>query len=129
MIKGLKRILDTCPTHTMPITSNILQKIYSKTNGSNQLHVILWAAFLLAFYDCPRKSSLLPPNAASFCISKHLSWGSFMKTKKSIIVNCRGLKHFNMENTFTNTTFTNTGIPTLPCSDNRKHGQSHTDLT
>ena len=87
VIKGLKRILDTNPVHTMPITNNLLLKIYTKLNSSDQFHITLWAAFLLAFYGFLRKSSLLPKSAQSFCKTKHLTRAAFMCTKNAIIVN------------------------------------------
>ncbi len=35
VIKGVKRILDTCPSHTLPITEKLLCKIYSKITIPN----------------------------------------------------------------------------------------------
>ena len=59
-MQGLKRRLARTPFFVMPITPEILIKIYSHLNMSRPEDLALWCSFLVAFFCLFRKSNVVP---------------------------------------------------------------------
>lgn len=76
-LRGIRKRLCAPVSQKLPITIQILTRIYQCMDMSNITHVVLWSAFLTAFFGFLRKSNLLPPTSATFDPTKHLSRKSF----------------------------------------------------
>lgn len=72
-LKALKRELSGAPLQTLPITPDILQKMYSFVDISSPKGLADWSAFLTAFYCMLRKGSAVPKSLESFNPEKELS--------------------------------------------------------
>lgn len=76
-LRGIRKRLCAPVSQKLPITIDILNRIYAILDPHNQTHTVLWASFLIAFFGFLRKSNLIPPNTSTFHPSKHISRGSF----------------------------------------------------
>jgi hypothetical protein len=70
-MQGLKRRLVKVPFQVLPLTPNILRKMFSHLNMSNLQDRALWCSYLLAFYGLLRKSSAVP-KSTSYAVNKVL---------------------------------------------------------
>ena len=70
--KGIKRTLGKPPNQKLPITLDILHRIYEQLDLSEPSHIAFWAASLVAFFAFLRKSTLLPKSQDKKDISKSL---------------------------------------------------------
>ena len=70
-MQGLKRRLAKVPFQVLPLTPNILRKMFSHLNMSNLQDRALWCSYLLAFYGLLRKSSAVP-KSTSYAVNKVL---------------------------------------------------------
>ena len=64
-LRGLKRRLARTPFQVLPITPDILRRMYRHVNISNPAQLATWCAFLVAFYCLFRKASVVPESSAS----------------------------------------------------------------
>ena len=61
-LQGLKRRLARVPFQVLPMTPNILKRMYSHLDMSITKDRALWCSFLISFYGLLRKSSAVPKN-------------------------------------------------------------------
>jgi hypothetical protein len=59
-LQGLKRRLSGTVNQVLPITPEILRKIYAKLNIRNKADLALWCCFLVTFYCLLRKANSVP---------------------------------------------------------------------
>ena len=59
-MQGLKRRLANVPFQVLPLTPQVLRKIFQKIDLSNAEDRALWASYLAAFYGLLRKSNVVP---------------------------------------------------------------------
>ena len=66
-----------CPypytTRALPITIDILLKIYNHIDLSDVKHATIWSLFLFAFFLMARKSNLVPDSVHKFDSKKQLT--------------------------------------------------------
>ena len=72
-LKALKRELSGAPQHTLPITPDILVKMYMFVEISTPKGLAEWSAFLTSFYCMLRKGSAVPKSLATFDPERELS--------------------------------------------------------
>lgn len=60
VLAGLRRIRCVPPSPKLPITPQILLKWHSLIDWSDQLQLVCWTMFLVAFFSFLRKSNLIP---------------------------------------------------------------------
>jgi len=72
LLKGTKRVLGAAIKQKLPITPQILRRMFKLVNFSSPLDVTFWAACLVAFFSFFRKSNLLAKNMESFNPQLHL---------------------------------------------------------
>ena len=72
-LKALKRELSGAPLQTLPITPEILEKMYCFVDTSTPKGLADWSAFLTALYCMLRKGSAVPKSLDSFNPEKVLS--------------------------------------------------------
>lgn len=85
-IKGLRRTLRHRIRQAKPITPEILLAINKTLDMSDSTNVVLWAAFLTAFFLLLRKSNIVPLNRHSFDPGKQLSRGQIKVSDKHVRV-------------------------------------------
>ena len=96
-LRAVQKQLSTCPFQRLPITADILLKIYNIMDKSSTLHAVLWSAFLIAFFAFLRKSNVVPPTRASFDSTKHLTRGKIQIIDNVLIINItwsKTIQHF-----------------------------------
>ena len=86
LLKSLKRNSPQIPQSKLPITPEILLKIYSLINIKNAHHIVYWTSFLLGFYTLFRKSNLVIPSVKTFDPIKHLTRGKIRQTKNGLLI-------------------------------------------
>ena len=72
-LKALKRELSGAPLQTLPITPEILQKMYVFIDTASPKGLADWSAFLTSFYCMLRKGSAVPKSLETFNPEKDLS--------------------------------------------------------
>ena len=70
--RGINRTLGRPPKQKLPITPDLLYRMYLQLDKDNPQHMAFWAACLVAFFAFLRKSTLLPKSASPTDISKAL---------------------------------------------------------
>jgi hypothetical protein len=70
--RGINRCLGRPPRQKLPITLDILQKIYNTLDLSDNATLAFWAACLIAFFGFLRKSTLLPKSSNQAEIKKSI---------------------------------------------------------
>jgi hypothetical protein len=83
LIKGAKRVLGNTTSKKLPITPQILHRMFACISLSNNKDIVFWAACLVAFFSFFRKSNLFPPSASAFDPNIHLS-------RKDIVFHSKG---------------------------------------
>ncbi len=93
VIKGVSRVKGDGVNRKLPVTIDILYKVYETLNLSNSQQSTFWAACLVAFFGMMRKSSLFPRNPSvlnhlnlSHCILN--SWGMCIYSSYSKTIQC-----------------------------------------
>ena len=75
-LQGLKRRLSGTVNQVLPITPEILRKIYAKLNLSRLADLAIWCCFLVTFYCLLRKANSVPEgpeyNADQILARKHI---------------------------------------------------------
>jgi hypothetical protein len=72
LYKGLCRTKLHCPKQVLPITVDILFKIFQFIDCKSHVDITVWCCFLLAFFLFARKSNMVPPSVNAFNCRKHL---------------------------------------------------------
>ena len=72
-LKALKRELSGAPLQTLPITPDILLKMYAFLDTSIPKDLAIWSSFLTSFYCMLRKASAVPKSLAAFNPTKELA--------------------------------------------------------
>jgi len=86
LLKGLKRLNPHEERRALPITPNILLRIFLVLDLNSSFHRALWACFLICFYMFARKSNMVPPSATLFDLSKHLARGDIFRSSTGLVV-------------------------------------------
>ena len=84
-MRALRKRLRTMPQQKLPITVDILLAMHQQMDMTNIVHIVVWAAFLVAFFGFLRKANVVPPRAQDFNANEHLSRSSFSKDHKGYI--------------------------------------------
>ena len=72
-LKALKRELSGAPLQTLPITPEILLKMYVFIDTNQPKDLASWSSFLTSFYCMLRKASAVPKSLAAFNQTKELT--------------------------------------------------------
>ena len=72
-LKALKRELSGAPLQTLPITPDILLKMYVFVDTSQPRDLANWSSFLTSFYCMLRKASAVPKSLEAFNSARELS--------------------------------------------------------
>lgn len=85
-LRGVRRQLGDHLVQKLPVTPAVLLDIYKVMDQHNPAHVVVWAAFLIAFYGFLRKSNVVPSSARLFDPQLHLTRQSFAISSNKINV-------------------------------------------
>jgi integrase len=91
-LKGLARIHWHTPKQALPITPEILMEFAGLLDLHNQLHLVYWCLFLLAFFLMARKSNLVPDQVSSFDPKKQLCRGDVFVHDDLLLVSLKWSK-------------------------------------
>ena len=72
-LKGAKRLTGDKPDRKLPITPELLFRMYLHIDEDNPRDVAFWACLLMGFRCLFRKSNLVPPSKGKFDKTKHLT--------------------------------------------------------
>ena len=72
-LKALKRELSGAPLQTLPITPDILLKMYVFVDTNQPKDLATWSSFLTSFYCMLRKASAVPKSLSAFCAAKEMA--------------------------------------------------------
>ena len=72
-LKALKRELSGAPQQTLPITPDILLKMYAFVDPTKPKDLACWSCFLTSFYCMLRKASAVPKSLQAFDVTRELS--------------------------------------------------------
>ena len=92
VIRGIKRTKGTPPVPKLPITVDILGRIYSLLNLNDSKHASFWAVCLVSFFGLFRKSHLLPTSPSTFSPTTFLTRSDFSFSGSTILINVRWSK-------------------------------------
>ena len=92
VLRATRKHLGDNPRRKLPITPDILRKVFSCLKQDSIIHVVLWASFLVAFYGFLRKANVVPPSGTEFDLKKHLSRGSFVFQEGRILLSIQHTK-------------------------------------
>ena len=92
VIKGIKKVHGRPPVQKMPITPSILRRMITQLNLEQPLHIVFWAACLVAFYSFCRKATLVPKSCGQMDVSAALLRGDVQWVSQGVIVNIRKTK-------------------------------------
>ena len=81
-LMGLKRRLARTPFQVLPITPNILRRMFHHVDMEDPEELATWCSFLVAFFCLFRKASVVPESLSS-ATSTTLTRGNFMLDTKS----------------------------------------------
>ena len=92
ILKGVRRVKGDASKQKLPITLDILGKIFTKIDLFCSLDRTFWAACLVAFYSFFRKSNLLIPALEVFDPSRHLCASDAKFISDGVILSVRWSK-------------------------------------
>ena len=92
ILKGIRRVKGDASQQKLPITLDILRKIFSQLDLHCSLDRVFWAACLVAFYSLFRKSNLLIPSIDVFDPNKHLCASDASFTPEGVVLSVRWSK-------------------------------------
>ena len=92
ILKGVRRVKGDASQQKLPITLDILRKIFSQLDLHCSLDRVFWAACLVAFYSFFRKSNLLIPSIDVFDPNKHLCASDASFTPEGVVLSVRWSK-------------------------------------
>lgn len=86
LLKGTKRVLGAQTVRKLPITPDILYRIFNILNFRDPKQLCFWAACLVGFFSFFRKSNLLAPSWEQFDPSKHMSRNNVRFSKTGAVI-------------------------------------------
>jgi integrase len=89
-LKGMTRMKSHTLKQALPITKEILLKIYRELNFNDVTDVVFWSLFLLAFFTMSRKSNLVV--TVGHALVKCLTRADVIVGETSLLVNFRWSK-------------------------------------
>lgn len=92
ILKGVRRVKGDSSTQKMPITLDVLCKVFTQLNLSSSFDRCFWSACLVAFYSFFRKSNLLIPSIDVFDPLRHLCASDVQFTSDGVILSVRWSK-------------------------------------
>ena len=92
ILKGVRRIKGDSSNQKLPITLDVLTKIFSRLNLNNSFDRIFWTTCIVAFFSFFRKSNLLIPSVELFDPTKHLCAADVLFAPQEAIVVVRWSK-------------------------------------
>ena len=92
VLRGLKRKLSQQTHQKLPLTPAMLLNVRRVLDLSLPTDQALWAALLCGWFAFFRRSNLVPPSAAKFDPTKHLTRGDFTFTSWGLIIAIRWSK-------------------------------------
>lgn len=85
-LRGLRRLKRHRVKQAKPITPLLLKKIKQTLDFTKSTNVVLWAAFLTAFFLLLRKSNVVPVSQTTFDPKKQLTRGRIQLSSRSVKV-------------------------------------------
>ena len=95
ILRGLWRILGDAPVQKLPITPDILLRLYPQFTARSDSG--FWAAMLIGFYTFFRKSNLVPKSEKDFDPTKNLCRHDIVVRPWGLVFAFVGQKRFNSE--------------------------------
>ena len=92
ILKGVRRIKGDAPTQKLPITLDILHRVFLTINLQSSFDRAFWAACVVGFFSFFRKSNLLVPSHMLFDPSRHLCASDVQFTPNGVILTVRWSK-------------------------------------
>ena len=92
LLTGIKRVKGTSPSQKLPITLDILSRIYDKLNLRSSFDASFWAVCLVSFYGMLRKSHLLASSASAFDPAQQLLRSDFQLFPWGVLITIRWSK-------------------------------------
>ena len=77
LLKGIRRVKGDSVNQKLPITLDLLFRIFKLLNFRSSIHSSFWAMCLTAFFGMFRKSNVLPTTKSTFSSSKQLCKSDF----------------------------------------------------
>jgi integrase len=65
-LKGIAKTLRHFPLQKLPVTPDILVRLFEQLDPKSQFHSAIWCCFIFAFLLCARKSNLMPISTVKF---------------------------------------------------------------
>lgn len=84
--RGIARQKRHIPKRALPITIDILLKVFNHIDLSDVKHATIWCLFLFAFFLMARKSKLVPDSVHKFDSSKQLTREKIVFNGDNVIV-------------------------------------------
>jgi hypothetical protein len=92
-MRGVRKQLAVHESNAkLPITVAMLQDIYHAMDLNNVTHMVLWAAYLLAFFSFLRVSNVAPPSAVLFDPATHLTRADLIFHTNMVVIRIRQSK-------------------------------------
>ncbi len=92
ILKGINRLLGRPPKRKLPITIELMEKMYKKLDMCQGDDIAFWAAATTAFFAMLRKSTLVPKSTAPADTAKALSVGDIKECSKGVLLSIRHTK-------------------------------------
>ena len=92
LLTGIKHVKGQPPAQKLPITPDVLKKIYLQLNLHNSFDASFWAVCLVSFYGMLRKCHLLAGSRHTFHLSQQLVRSDFQIFPWGALVTIRGSK-------------------------------------
>ena len=92
LFRGIKQVKGDSQVQKLPITVDILSRIFEMINFNSSFESSFWTACLTAFYGMFRKSNLMPTTAAKFSSEKQLTKSNFSFFTWGVLVHVRWSK-------------------------------------
>ena len=77
LLKGIRRVKGDSVNQKLPITLDLLFRIFKLLNFRSSIHSSFWAMCLTAFFGMFHKSNILPTTKSTFSSSKQLCKSDF----------------------------------------------------
>ena len=83
---GLKRSMSSAVVQKLPVTPELLSRIYNCVDFNNAFHVCMWAVMLFMFFTLFRKSNVLPDSVPKFDPKKQISRANIVYNDENMVV-------------------------------------------
>ena len=90
---GLNRMTSHVTSQALPMTPELLEKIYPMLDFSQEKDAVFWCICVFAFFLLFRKSNLIPDKKFEFDESKQLKWSDLVFNGYNIVVGIRWAKN------------------------------------